>query len=229
LFGFVSLVAACTVPGAHVAPAEHADAHLYDRERFTVVTTHSGVVTGTTTTYVRDWGRHQAILNDTILTMGDVTEHTHNRVVIDGARIITIDGAGATTGMTISDYAQVRAQWPGLSAHERIERQFAQGETRRTGETGVFAGEPCEYWAMAPEFGQRMCMTAWGFDLYRGNTVTNVHEETATEVLIGNGGPDSAFVCDASRVIEVSPSSQFPPASTCEQRGSVLDCSTAPH
>lgn len=226
LFGLVSLAAACTFAG--VAPAEDADFHLYDRERFTVVTTHTGAVTGTTTTYVRDWGRRAAILTDTTLTIGGVARRTHNRIVIDGPRMITIEDTGAATAMPLSDYASVRAQFRGVSAHDRIARQFAEGGIRRTGETGVFAGEPCEYWATSPEFGQRTCMTSWGFGLYDGNTVANVHEERATQVIIGDGGPDSAFEYDALHVTEASPWPELPQAPRCVQRGSVLDCTTVP-
>lgn len=198
------LAVACSAPNANIASPADAPAsseiRLYDRETFTVVMTHSGAVTGTTTTHVRNWGRQQAILNDTTLSVGDTTQQTRNRIVIDGPRIITINAGGAATGMTIPDYDQ-RVDRLGLSPMEYREYLMTLIGARRTGESGAFAGHQCEYWEI-PSIGCRSCVTAWGLHLYISNTMANVTQERATKVLIGDGGPDSAFSYDSSGVVE---------------------------
>ncbi|MBI3437781.1 MAG: hypothetical protein HY054_03860 [Proteobacteria bacterium] len=199
----------------------------YDRESFTVVMTHRGVVTGTTTTYVRNWGRQQAVINDTVAAVGDTPWRTQNRIVSDGLHIITIEANGSITGTTISYDDRTLSERRGRSLMEYYEFVMNRSGARRTGEAGSFAGQACDYWEM-PSVGARWCVTSWGLDLYRTNTMANVDEETATEVLIGDGGPDSAFAYDPSRVTEVSPWPTLPPAPKCEQRGSVLYCSETP-
>jgi hypothetical protein len=133
--------------------------------------------------------------------MGEVSEHTRNRIVIDGPHIVTINANGVATRATVAiDNHSVRES-RGRSVMEYYEHVMTPIGARRTGQTGSFAGHQCEYWEI-PSMGSRECITSWGLALYRTNTIANVTEETATEVRIGDGGPDSAFAYDSSRVVE---------------------------
>lgn len=174
--------------------------------------THSGAVTGTTTRYVRNWGRRQAIVNDMVMSAGGLTHSYRNRIVMEGARLITIDETGTATGETLADYEENWADWRGRSAMERFEHQMPNIGMRRTGESDSFAGQACEYWE-APSIGMRDCVTSWGLSLYESDYLANVAEEVATEVRMGDGGPDSAFAYDSSNVTESPPcpeNSHFP-------------------
>lgn len=210
---FACLAAACTSPASSTGRAVQSGDELryYDREAFTVVMTYTGAITGTTTRYVRDWGRQQAIVNDMVMSAGGLASSYRNRVVMEGARIVTIDETGATLGETLADYEQNWAEWRGRTAMERFERQMPNIGARRTGASGSFAGQVCDYWE-TQSIGMRDCVTSWGLTLYESNTIANVSESVATEVRMGDSGPDSAFAYDASQVIERAecPSSYFP-------------------
>ncbi|MGH6951402.1 MAG: hypothetical protein ACREH4_11040 [Vitreimonas sp.] len=163
--------------------------------------THSGGITGTTTTHVRDWGRQQAILNDMTLSAGETSYPYENRMIIDGLRIVTIDANGVASATAATDNNQDAPERHGRSWMEHYEHVMIPIGARRTGETGSFAGQRCEYWEI-PSLGARDCITSWGWTLYRTNTIVDVGEEAATEVRIGDGGPDAAFAYDPSRIVE---------------------------
>lgn len=233
LSGLVCLVAACisTGSGADFVAQARDEIRYYDRETFTVVMTHRGATTGTTTTYVRDWGRRQVIVNEMSFSSGGLAQPYRNRTVMEGGRIVTIDETGAATGETLADYEANWAQWRGRSAMERFESQMPSTSARPTGELGSFAGHACEYWE-APAMGIRDCVTSWALTVYESFTVGNVAAEmVATEVRIGDGGPDAAFAYDPATVTERSAwieDSHFPRLN-CEQTGSVLRCSPVPY
>ena len=229
LGALVCLAAACASAPAAPAIAPAADEiRYYDQQTFTVVVTHRGAISGTTTTYVRDWGRRQAIVNDMVMSAGDVEQPYRNRWIMEGARIVVIDESGAATGETLADYEANWAEWRGRSAMERFASQMSLG-ARRTGEVGSFAGQRCEYWE-APTMGMRDCVTPWGLTVYESFTFASVSETIATEVRIGDGGPDAVFAYDPSTVTERTAwwreDSHFP-RQNCEQIGSVLNCSPA--
>lgn len=224
----VWLTVACAAPvlGPDVSGPGRDEIRYYDRETFTVVATHRGAMTGTTTTYVREWGRRQAIVNDMLVSAGDLTYPYRNRIVMENGRIVTIDEAGVATGQTVADFEQHWAEWRGRSAMERFEFQMPNAGMRRTGASGAFAGQPCEYWE-APSIGMRDCITSWALTLYESDTLANfVAETVASEVRMGDGGPDSAFAYDPATVTEkpMGSTDDFPQLN-CEQRGSVLHCS----
>jgi len=187
-------------PGGERAAAGE---RFYGREKFTVVLTHTGRQTGTTTTHVRDWGRRRAELNDTTLSVSGVTQTIRNRVVYDGARAVTIDAAtNAATATTNPLYDQVVESMRGRSGVEFGEQIMTRMGGRRTGEAGSFAGQACDYWEVAA-LSSRSCVTPWGATLYvRSGLGGIVVEQTATAVRMDDGGPDTAFAYDAANVTE---------------------------
>lgn len=176
---------------------------FYGQERFTIVMTHSGRQTGTTTMHVRDWGRRRAELNDTSISVAGYTQRVRNRVVYEGARVITVNLDNNTaTAITNPLYDQVVAGMRGRTGVEFGREIMTQMGGRPTGERGSFAGHACEYWE-APSLGARTCVTQWGATLHLVSALGGVSvEQTATEVRVGDGGPDAAFAYDAASVTE---------------------------
>jgi len=183
--------------------AASADERFYGQERFTVVMSHTGRQTGTTTTHVRDWGRSRAELADTTISVAGMTQRTHNRVVYEGARVITINlDTNAATAITNPLYDQVIAGMRGRTGVEFGQEIMTQMGGRPTGERGAFAGHDCDYWEL-PSLGARTCVTPWGATLHLVSSFGGISlEQTATEVRIGDGGPDEAFAYDAAAVTE---------------------------
>jgi hypothetical protein len=189
---------------AAVAAATSADGgeRFYGQEKFTIVTRHSGAQTGTTTTHVRDWGRQWVEVNDTAITVMGVSTSTRNRVVHDGARVITIDANGNATAITNPLYDQVVAAMRGRSGVEFGKEIMTRMGGKPTGETGSFVGQACDYWELT-QLGAKSCVAPWGATLHLKTALAGIAmEQTATEVRLGDGGPDAAFAYDASKVTE---------------------------
>ena len=130
-----------------------------------MVTRHSGRQSVTTTIHVRDWGRLWVEINDTNISAAGINVLTRNRVIHDGARIITIDTAsGRATGVTNPLYDQIVAAMRGRSGVEFGRETMTQMGGRATGERGSFAiattsltmpTAPAAAWKM-PSGGTRM-------------------------------------------------------------------------
>ncbi len=191
---------AAALPAAETADGKE---RFYGKERFTLVMTHSGSQTGTTTTHVRDWGRLRAEINDHSLSVAGMVQPTRNRIVFEGARATTIDAASnAATALDNPFYDQVVAAMRGRTGVEFGEQIMAQLGGRATGEKGSFAGEPCDYWEIAA-VGSRSCVTPWGATLHLKTSFGGITlEQTATDLRVGDGGPDTAFAFDAASVTE---------------------------
>lgn len=191
--------AAAEAEGAAASGAER----FYGQESFTIVMAHTGRQLGTTTTHVRDWGRRRVELNDTTLSVSGITARTNNRVIYDGARVITIEaGANAGTAITNPLYGQVVEAMRGRSGVEFGQQIMTQMGGRSTGESGSFAGHACDYWENA-SLGSRSCVTPWGATLHLRSNIGGITiEQTATEVRLGDGGPDRAFAYDAASITE---------------------------
>jgi hypothetical protein len=168
-------------------------------ERYTIVTRLSGAATGTSVQHVRDGGRRMAIIEDrTLLTTVGVRDRMHTRTIAEpadeGLRTIIIDletGEVTSTTMPNQDVSQM------TSAGQQM---WSRG--RQTGERGTFAGQGCEYWELA-EPSMRFCVSAFGLPLHTRTQIAGMTmETTVTELRLGDGGPDSAFAYDASRVVE---------------------------
>lgn len=176
---------------------------FYGQEEFTIVMAHSGSQTGTTTTHVRDWGRSRAEVNETTLSVAGMKQKTANRVIHEGARATTVDaGTNAGTAMVNPLYDQVVASMRGKTGVEFGKEIMTRMGGRPTGEKGTFAGQACDYWEVA-SLGSRSCVTPWGATLHLKSAFGGVAmEQTATEVRLGDGGPDAAFAYDKSKITE---------------------------
>jgi len=212
----LAALAACSQPqgaekaadGAAQAPAALAaasggDERFFGREAFTLVYRHSGSQSGTSTTHVREYGRKRVEINDTALSVAGMTHRTRTRVIYEGPRVITVDAqANTATAITNPLYEQVVAAMRGRSGVEFGEQIMTQMGGRKTGESGVFVGQSCEYWEIA-QLGSRSCVTPWGATLHLRSSLGGVLlEQTATDVRLGDGGPDAAFAYDPAQITE---------------------------
>lgn len=190
-------------PSASPSAAAADGERFYGQERFSIVMSHTGRQTGTTTTHVREWGRRRAEINDTSISVAGFTQQTRNRVIYEGPRVTTVDTAtGAASAITNPLYDQVVAAMRGSDGVEFGQAIMTQMGARATGENGVFAGHECAYWEI-PGLGTRTCVTPWGATLHLVTGMGGITiEQTATEVRIGDGGPDEAFAYDAASVTE---------------------------
>ncbi len=195
---------AAPAPAAEApAAASSGGERFYGRERFTIVYAHTGQQTGMSIEHVRDWGRRRAEITDTTLSVLGVTQRTNTRAVFEGPQVATIDlGAQAVTTMTNPLYDQIVAAMRGRDGVEAGREIMTRMGGRATGERGSFAGQDCEYWEVA-QLGSRSCVAPWGATLHlRSSFGGIVIERTATEVRMGDGGPDEAFEYDASRATQ---------------------------
>jgi hypothetical protein len=156
---------------------------------------------------VRDNGRRIAMIQETAVTVMGTTQRTRMRTISEPAngdvlRAVTIDletGEAMSSTMPMQDVPQVNASIAGMS-----KQMFSGG--RRTGEKGSFAGHDCEYWETSDST-MRACVGSLGIPLYMRMQMAGMTiENTVTELRLGDGGPDSAFAYDASRVVEVQSS-----------------------
>jgi len=183
------------------APPADGTERFYGKEAFTIVSKQTGVETGDITEHVRDWGRRRAEIKNTSISVSGFTRSANQRVVQNGAEIVTIDNVtGTVTSMTNPIYDDIVARMRGKSGVEFGGEMMAAMGGRETGEKGSFAGQECDYWELA-SVGTKTCVTPWGGTLH---TLTNMAgmsiEKTAVEVRLGDGGPDEAFAYDASKV-----------------------------
>ncbi|MDX2235020.1 MAG: hypothetical protein NW200_11045 [Hyphomonadaceae bacterium] len=212
--GAIAALAACTPPAgqdsasgtdpslkAKAAGAAGGDERFFGEERFTIVMAHTGQQTGVSTLHVREWGRKRAEIKDLTINFAGMTQPMRERVINEGARIITIDptsGAGSATDNPLyADVVEAMRGRDGVAFGAEIMTRMGG---RRTGESGTFAGHACDYWEVA-QLGTRSCVTPWGGTLRVSSALAGLTiEQTATEVRLGDGGPDDAFAYDPSKV-----------------------------
>lgn len=197
------ILASLTVAAAAVAPAGAQDApRFFGHEAFTIVSELSGSQTGTVTTHVRDWGRLRVEIRDAEMAVMGFTQPDRQRVIYDGAQIISIDqttGAATITDNPIYDsLVQAMDGEDGVSFGRRA--MVAMGG-QPTGASDNIAGQSCEYWSVARMAGQTVCVTEEGLTLATSTAMGPISvTQTATEVRLGDGGPDDAFDYDPDAV-----------------------------
>lgn len=197
--GTFALAACSQGPAPQDRPAEAAAAsaageRFLDRESFTIEYAVSGDASGTIVEHVRDWGKRRAEVQDTTATILGTSTVQQTRKVQDGATLYTFDLASGT--MTsgpapfYQEFVDASRGTTGVETGKAILRALGGTET---GETGAFAGEPCVYWEIA-RLGSRTCVTEWGGTLHASTRIGRLTlERTATNVRIGDGGPNEAF------------------------------------
>ncbi len=190
-------------PVSAAAPSADGGERFYGQEAFTIVHQLTGAETGVFTEHVRDWGRTRAELTDSTFSMGPVNQAKKTRMVSVGARNITIDEvAGTTTAIDNPFYDRVVGAMKGKDPLAFGEQMMTSMGGSKTGETATIAGHGCEYWSL---MGVKTCVTSWGGTLHTATSIgTLVIDRKATEVRIGDGGPDAAFAYDASKVKAVT-------------------------
>lgn len=182
------------------APPADGKERFFGREKFTIVSTQSGAQTGDVTEYVRDWGRQRAEVTHSTVNVAGYTQAMNQKTVQDGASIATVNlDTGAVTTMENPMYDTIVAKMQGKSGLDFGKEIMTEMGGSATGEKGSFAGHDCEYWEL-PAVGAKTCVTAWGGTLHTNvNMGGMTFERKATEVRLGDGGPDDAFAYDASK------------------------------
>lgn len=185
------------------APEADGKERFYGKRAFTIVSTQTGAEEGDVTEHVRDWGRLRAEVKDTSISIAGFTQATNQRIIYDGADITTVDEtSGAVTTATNPIYNAMVARMKGKSGVEFGKEMMTQMGGRVTDEKAKFAGHDCTYWEL-PSLGGKACVTDWGGTLHTVVAMAGVSmEKTATQVRMGDGGPDSVYQFDASKAQE---------------------------
>jgi hypothetical protein len=168
---------------------------FYDRQAFTIRYKLEGTQTGTRAEYVRDWGKLRVLEEDSVLRVMGTEQAVRNRQLIEGSQIYTVRLPDNTvTVMENPLYQELTAEMQGQDPVEFGRAMMRRMGGTETGETGRFAGHDCTYWTI---LGGRTCITPWGGTLYVENQVGGIRiVQEATEVRLGDGGPDSLFQVD---------------------------------
>lgn len=196
------LLATCLAIGASGAAHAAADVHFYEQEKFTVVYEVKGSPeNGAITEHVDAWGNRRVEIKDLTLSFAGMTQTTKQRVIYDGASIITVDlQTGAVSRVENPLHAKVVASMKGRSGVDYGREWATSMGAKPTGKTRRYAGMDCDEWTL-PSLGTTMCVSRSGITL---RTETNMgpvkSTRTATQVTIGKGGPASAYQYDASRI-----------------------------
>lgn len=173
---------------------------FYGEETFTIVYDQTGAEAGAFTEHVREWGRKRVEIAKTKLSMAGLSIAKDQRIIYDRDQIITVDNTtGSTTIAGNSLYNEIVGAMDGRTGVEFGEQMMRAFGGEKTGETGSFAGQACEFWTL-PQLGARSCVTPWGATLFTEANIGGINiTRTAKEVRMGDGGPDAAFAYDASK------------------------------
>jgi hypothetical protein len=138
------------------------------------------------------------------MTVGGFTQAMNTRTVQEGAKIANINlDTGAVSTMENPMYDTIVAKMQGKSGMEFGKEIMTQMGGRETGEKASFAGHECSYWELA-SLGTKTCVTSWGGTLHTSvNMAGMAFERTATDVRMGDGGPDEAFAYDESKAVSM--------------------------
>jgi len=182
-----------TENAAAAEPALAADAgrKFFGEEKFTIVMQQTGRETGTVTLHYRDWGRRSAEFTKlTNATSGKVTD---TRSFADGAISVTIDNVTGKVEVFENPYYKTAPSETEPKAADQFGSSAMQEMgAEKTTDSATIAGQPCNYWLV---LGARKCVAAWGATLHSVMGMgDSLADRKATEVRLGDGGPDSAFV-----------------------------------
>lgn len=182
------------------APSSGDGPRFYGEETFTITYEQTGSQSGSWVEHVRDWGNLRAEIKNLTMSMTvpgvpTQTQTQNDRTIYDGNQIININqDTGAATITTNPIYDNVVAAMGDSDGVEFGQAIMTQMGAQPTGETATVAGHECAYWELA---GTRTCITPWGASLRIETSMGPVSiVRTATEVRMGDGGPDSAFEYD---------------------------------
>ncbi len=164
---------------------------FFGQETFTIVMEQTGRETGTVTLHYRDWGRRSAEI--TKLTNAASGRVTDTRSFTDGAVSVTIDNLTGKVEVFENPYYKTAASETEPTATDQFGPSAMQEMgAEKTAETATIAGQSCDYWLV---LGARKCVAPWGATLHSVMGMADtVADRKATEIRIGDGGPDSAFV-----------------------------------
>ncbi len=198
---FVTTACALAMAGAATA----ADVRFYELEKFTVVYEVKGSPeSGAITEHSDHWGNKRVEIKDLTMSYGGIKQTTKQRVIYDGATIVTVDlKTGAVTKIENPLYGKVAASMEGKSGVEYGKEWATAMGASPTGKTHTYAGLECDEWTM-PKLGMTMCVAKNGIMLHTATKMGPVNTtRTATKVTLDKGGPAEAYAYDASKVQEM--------------------------
>ncbi len=167
---------------------------FYGREAFTIVSKQTGTEFGTVTEHARQWGRARVEVYDTTVKLGAAKLPKRERKIFDRGRVTTInDINGKKSSARAPAYNRVIRQMKNKPADEAGAVIMASVGGMPTGKTGSFAGHDCTYYKN-DAIGTRACVTPWGGTLHLIVKLGAIEvDRRATEVRMGEPGPDSAY------------------------------------
>jgi hypothetical protein len=168
--------------------------HFTTVEKGTVVHELSGPRQGTVTEYWKDYGNSRVEITSARVQTPGATVETHQKSIIDGDLVTTVDLDRNTVTQSRNPLYQVvvGTMDPKAAAASGNDLYRSMGG-HETGETGTYAGEPCRMWAIE-EAATRLCVTDDGIVLMSetelgGQRVTR----SAVSVRRGDPGPPDAY------------------------------------
>jgi hypothetical protein len=193
-WGWLAAFAFSTVIGASPALSQNADIKFYPIEKFTIVYKHTGMLSGSVTMHLRDFGRRYVEIKDLKMSVGNTVIPQKQRVIVEQAVVTTIDlQKNTATRITNPYYDKFAAAVRGKSGVE-LGRSFmkAMGGVE-TAESRNIASASCTVWKIAST-GQSLCVTSDGLTLAMDTVMGAMKmSQIATEVKRGDGGPNEAF------------------------------------
>jgi len=163
-------------------------------EKGTVIHKLSGVQEGTVTEHWKDFGRARVEITDAHVKMLGVAVDTHQKSIIEGDLITTVDLDRNTVTQSRNPlYQAVVGHMDAKDAAASGTDLYRSMGGRETGETGTYAGETCRVWTIE-EAGTRICVTDDGIVLMSQTDLGGKQViRTAVEVHRGDPGPPDAY------------------------------------
>jgi len=192
-----SAVVLCLVAAAPAAADPKVQ--LTTVEKGTVIHRLSGVQEGTVTEHWKDFGRARVEITDAQVKVLGVAVDTHQKNIIEGDLITTIDLDRNTVTQSRNPlYHAVVGSMEGKDAAAVGKDLYRSMGGRDTGETDTYAGETCHVWVIE-EAGTRICVTDDGIVLMSQTDLGGKQVvRTAVEVHRGDPGPPEAYQVDAA-------------------------------
>jgi len=182
-------------------------------EKGTVVHKLSGLQEGTVTEYWKDFGKARVEITESRVKMLGVAVATHQKSIIQGDLVTTIDLDHHTITRSHNPlYQAVVAKLDTKNGPPSGQELYRSMGGHETGETAKYAGETCHVWVIE-EAGTRICVTNDGIVLMSqtdldGKPVTR----TAVEVRRGDPGPPEAYEVGVAEAADPAPTGAGAPA-----------------
>jgi hypothetical protein len=188
-------------------------------EKGTVIHKLSGLQEGTVTEYWKDFGKSRVEITESRVKMLGVAVATHQKSIIEGDLVTTIDLDRHTLTRSHNPlYQAVVAKLDPKKGPPTGQDVYRSMGGHQTGETAKYAGETCHVWVIE-EAGSRICVTDDGIVLMsetdlNGKPITR----TAVEVHRGDPGPPEAYEVGVAEAADPEPTGAGAPARASDMK-----------